>query len=550
MLFNSFEFIFLFLPITVGIFFGITQSKLRQANSLGMAWLVLASLFFYGWWNPKNLWLIVFSIVFNYAVGYLLSNRFLGDTATAKLNRKLWLVGGIIVNLLLLGYFKYFHFFVDTLSQVANLDVGIEAKVLPLAISFFTFQQIGYLVDAYRGQTKEYGFLNYSLFVTFFPQLIAGPIVHHKDVLGQFSNKAFKFSSACLSVGLAVFFAGLFKKVVFADSIAYYANAVFDTVAQGKTVTLFEAWIGALAYTLQLYFDFSGYSDMAIGAAYVLGIRLPLNFNSPYKASSIVDFWRRWHITLSNFLRDYLYIPLGGNRKGELRRSTNLMLTMLLGGLWHGAGWTFVVWGALHGTYLVINHQWSVLCRRLGGRHQGSGKEGFSFGRWFSQLFGGGLTFMAVVVSWVVFRADSMASAGRMLSAMFGIQTVALPLSLKDELSFLDGKGFAFTGIIDQVPLFLGEALDGVKAIGLLLVIVWCLPNVQEWMGRYSPVLTKEMSKGLSADKEVAVSSAPVPSARLWHWRPNVFWSILTAVITAVSVLRLTRVSEFLYFQF
>lgn len=540
MLFNSFEFVFLFLPITIGLFFCLVRLKNSNAHTLGIAWLVLASLFFYSWWNPKNLWLIIFSVVFNYCVSFALNHG-----KASKGSRKLLFGFGVLINLILLGYFKYFNFFADSLNHLTGSGLVIDEKVLPLAISFFTFQQIGYLVDAYKRETKNYSFLNYSLFVTFFPQLIAGPIVHHKDVLGQFSNKLFKFKGSYLAIGLAVFFAGLFKKVVFADGIAYYANAVFDTVAQGKSLTVFEAWLGALSYTLQLYFDFSGYSDMAIGAAYTLGIRLPINFNSPYKASSIVDFWRRWHITLSNFLRDYLYIPLGGNRHGEFRRNLNLMTTMLLGGLWHGAGWTFVLWGGLHGAYLVINHQWNMLLRRF--------KRDYKQSNVFERILGCLITFLAVVVSWVLFRADSIESAMAMLTTMFGLNGIELPLSLRGQLLFLEGHGFRFTGIIGNVPIFLGEAIEAVQGIFLLLVIVWFAPNVQEWMGCYSPVLSSDSNQTLSADNsdsETKRLAKAGSQAFRWQWRPNLMWSIIMAGVTAIAVLRLTRVSEFLYFQF
>ena len=293
-----------------------------------MTWLVLASLFFYGWWNPAYLLLIIGSMLFNYYTGVQLSYR----------QNRLFLGIAIALNLALLGYFKYANFFVENISDLAGLGWNIEHIVLPLAISFFTFQQIAYLVDAYRRETSEYNFLHYALFVSFFPQLISGPIVHHKEMLPQFIRETARFIEyRHLAIGISVFILGLFKKVVVADSLAPYSIEAFNAVAAGEMLTFFEAWKGALAYTFQLYFDFSGYSDMAIGLAMLFGIRLPLNFDSPYKANSVIEFWQRWHITLSRFLRDYLYIPLGGNRKGQKRRYLNLMITMLLGGLWHGA---------------------------------------------------------------------------------------------------------------------------------------------------------------------------------------------------------------------
>lgn len=318
-----------------------------------MSWLILSSLFFYGWWNPAYLSLILFSMLFNYAFGTILSN---GEKPKI---RKYLLWVGVTTNLGFLGYFKYANFFVDQLNWAANSNFHLEKIILPLAISFFTFQQIAFLVDSYRHETKEFNFLQYCLFVTFFPQLIAGPIVHHKEMMPQFaSNQVYKVNYKSLAIGLIIFTIGLFKKVILADGVAIYATPIFAEAEAEIAITLFSAWGGALAYTLQLYFDFSGYSDMAIGIAFMFGIKLPINFNSPYKSQSIIEFWRRWHITLSRFLRDYLYITLGGSKKGNVRRYVNLFITMLLGGIWHGAGWTFIIWGMLHGTYLMINHAW------------------------------------------------------------------------------------------------------------------------------------------------------------------------------------------------
>ncbi|MCK4501442.1 MAG: MBOAT family protein, partial [Desulfuromonadales bacterium] len=299
MLFNSYIFISLFLPITLVVYYLIGgQGKHRVAIS----WLVGASLFFYGWWNPAYLGLIITSMLFNYAVGISL-----GKNDTSHRSTRLILALGVAANLALLGYFKYANFFVNTLNNITETTYHLETIILPLAISFFTFQQIAYLIDAWKGETREYSFLHYSLFVTFFPQLIAGPIVHHKEMLPQFAKDiTYKFKHENISIGLTIFLLGLFKKVIIADSAAKYSTPIFDAAEDGMTLSFIEAWIGALSYTFQLYFDFSGYSDMAIGLARMFGIRLPLNFNSPYKANNIIDFWRHWHMTLSRFLRDYL----------------------------------------------------------------------------------------------------------------------------------------------------------------------------------------------------------------------------------------------------
>jgi D-alanyl-lipoteichoic acid acyltransferase DltB (MBOAT superfamily) len=533
MLFNSYEFIFLFLPITLLAFFKLGGQGHYKA---AIAWLVTASLFFYGWWNPTYLGLIIISMLFNYAVGFTLSQHFTMPLSS----RKGLLIFGLAVNMGLLGYFKYATFLLSSIP-IPVITVWIDTYfkldkiVLPLGISFFTFQQIAYLVDAYRGETKEYNFLNYCLFVTWFPQLIAGPIVHHKEVLPQFIKASiYRFNPEDMAVGLTIFSLGLFKKVVFADSIVVYAAPVFTNAAQGAPLTFFEAWGGALAYTLQLYFDFSGYSDMAIGAARMFGIKLPINFDSPYKAVNIIDFWQRWHITLSRFLRDYLYIPLGGNRKGESRRYLNLMITMLLGGLWHGAGWTFVIWGGLHGIYLVINHKWHAFRRSLG--------HDLSKSHWWSQVVGRIVTFLVVVIAWVVFRAESLDAAITVLASMVGANGVVIAASLQP---FLQPVAPLLTSFGVQ---FLPEATLGNSEVLMLLMlmtltlIVWFAPNTQEWMSQYDPVLEHRKPKARSG----------------WHlqfwqklqWQPNGLWGIAISCIIITCILNLSNVSEFLYFNF
>jgi len=391
-LFNSYIFIFAFLPFTFFVYFYLNSIR---SNTLAKGFLVFSSLFFYAWWNPLYLPLIVGSMLFNYSIGKAL-NRPL------NFSKKAILLIGVISNLALLGYFKYMDFFIENFNLVLSTQIELLHLALPLAISFFTFQQISYLVDSYRAETKEYDFLNYALFVTFFPQLIAGPIVHHKEMMPQFASKEnLSKNIHNISLGLFLFSIGLFKKIVIADSFAVWATNGFDTL---ETLNMFEAWVTSLSYTFQLYFDFSGYTDMAIGVALLFNIKLPINFNSPYKALSIQDFWRRWHITLSRFLRDYIYIPLGGNRKGELMTYANLMATFILGGLWHGAGWTFLFWGFLHGAALVIHRAWSKL--------------GFKMWTWFAWF----LTFNFINISWVFFRAKEWDDAIRVLSSMFSFE--------------------------------------------------------------------------------------------------------------------------------
>lgn len=508
MLFNSYEFILFFLPVTLSVYYWLGRKKQFR---ISIAWLVSASLFFYAWWNPAYLGLILASMAVNYSVGVSLSGR--------SRNRLIF-VAGIGFNLGLLGYFKYTDFLIESSNQLLGTSFAAQNIILPLAISFFTFQQIAYLVDAWRGETHEYNFLQYALFVSFFPQLIAGPIVHHREMLPQFcENISSRINATNMTAGLMVFFIGLFKKTQIADEIAQYATPVFLAAEQGVELTFFEAWGGALAYTIQLYFDFSGYADMAIGLALMFGIRLPLNFNSPYKSTSIIEFWRRWHMTLSRFLRDYLYIALGGSRRGTARRYLNLLLTMVLGGLWHGAGWTFVIWGTLHGVYLCINHLWRKVCPVLGW-----------FGKLISNRFIAGLiTFIAVVVAWVYFRADSIGGAHAVLSGMLGQNGLTLPIKYQDrwgDFSMLLGEW----GVIFDDNLFKGgKQLN--KTLGFLLVI-FLLPNTQIIMRRYQ--ITTDVITGTSRVT----------------FKPNVFWWIFGISIASVSIFNLASVSEFLYFRF
>ncbi|PHR59452.1 MAG: membrane-bound O-acyltransferase family protein [Arcobacter sp.] len=392
MLFNSYEFIFLFLPLSFFIYFYLLEKRLITGAK---GFLVFASLFFYSWWNIAYLPLILSSMLFNYVLGNALNENF----KKIRIPKKSLLTFGIVSNLSLLGYFKYTDFFLENFNGFFDGSVPLLHLALPLAISFFTFQQIAYLVDSYRGETAEYDFLNYSLFVTFFPQLIAGPIVHHAEMMPQFASKWNLVKNyRNIAIGLFIFSIGLFKKVVIADSFSKWATAGFD---HAEVLNLIEAWATSLSYTFQLYFDFSGYTDMAIGAALLFNIKLPINFNSPYKALDIQDFWRRWHITLSRFLRDYIYIPLGGSRKGNLRTYTNVLTTFILGGIWHGAGWTFVFWGFLHGMALVVHRAWKSL--------------GFAMPKalaWF-------ITFNFINIAWVFFRAKEWDDAVKVLNGMF-----------------------------------------------------------------------------------------------------------------------------------
>lgn len=395
---------------------------------------------YYGYWKPIYLLLIVASILFNYGIGTYL--------AKGSYRRKTVLAAGVAANLSTLGYFKYANFFAENLNRVLPPDefhFDLPDIVLPLAISFFTFQQIAFLVDAYRRETSEYNFLNYSLFVTFFPQLIAGPIVHHKEMMPQFADdKSSRLNWDSFAMGISAFSIGLFKKVGIADTAARYATPMFEkaeALTGPGTLTFFEAWGGTLSYAFQIYFDFSGYSDMAIGLGLMVGIQLPINFNSPYRSVNIIEFWRRWHMTLSRFLRDYLYFPMGGNRKGRNRRYTNLMITMFLGGLWHGASWNFVLWGGLHGLFLVINHVWRG---SPFGRSRKEGRGSFYTAGCIA------LTFAATTLAWVFFRAPTLSGAMSVYAAMLGLNGV----SFSD--AFVEAARSGTLTLIDfQQPLLL-----------------------------------------------------------------------------------------------
>ena len=502
MLFNSYTFVFGFLPAVMLVFYALA---VRVPRRVAMLWLVAASLFYYGWSRPENLLLIGALLVANYGAG-----TFLGRNGGTRLGR-LVLAAGIAANLGVLGYFKYTNFLVDTVNTLTGGAWPAANIILPLGLSFFTFQKIAYLVDAYRGKTRGYNFIDYCLFVTFFPQLIAGPIVHHSEVIPQFSDrKDYRPNAEDFSVGLTQFICGLFKKVVIADRMALYATPIFDAAAAGAAPSFLDGWIAALAYSFQLYFDFSGYSDMALGLGRLFGIRLPLNFNSPYKAANITEFWRRWHMTLSRFLRDYLYIPLGGNRRGPVRRYSNLMLTMLLGGLWHGAGWNFVIWGGLHGLYLVLHHAWRTI---RGGSESEKPPPGF-----VGLIGRRALTFLAVLLAWIFFRAANMGAAKQMLASMFGLAGLDLRCSFD-----------------------LGNTLP---ALGAVALVVWLLPNTQEWLGRFRPALDYE--EPAAASGGVAV---PTRMAR-FSWRPAWPWALAVGGFALFTLTQLSRVSEFIYWQF
>jgi D-alanyl-lipoteichoic acid acyltransferase DltB (MBOAT superfamily) len=524
MLFNSPEFIFVFLPISF-LAFLIAGRWSQQAAA---AVVVAASVGFYAYWRADHLVLLAASIFVNYQTGARIRRFVLSGNGRAAY----WcLVLGIVFNLGLIAYFKYLGFFAGILNSAVASHLDFGQIALPLGISFFTFTQITFLVDVYRQQTSESNPLRYTLFVVLFPHLIAGPILHQQVMGPQFQRGGFGRPTLDeFRAGLMFFVAGLFKKVLLADPMGSFATPIFDAAAAAGPMTLWEAWSGSLAYTLQIYFDFSGYSDMAVGLGMMFGVKLPVNFNSPYKAVSITDFWRRWHMTLSAFLRDYLYVPLGGNRNGAFNRYRNLIVTMLLGGLWHGASWNFVLWGGLHGTMIGAAHSW---------RH--FSPPSFGVPVWLRLRLAHLLTFLVVVLAWVPFRAESMDATWRVWKAMLGVDGIELPARIAGPLGLGAGGMFA-NGLLDRGEFWIlrtlgiGSApLQCVVGISLLLLLCFIIPNTQEFM-RYDA----------NVDLDVPIRRTPAH-----HFGDHpILVGCLAAAAFWVCIFLLNRPTEFLYFNF
>jgi alginate O-acetyltransferase complex protein AlgI len=485
MLFNSYAFIFLFIPITFAVYYWLNWRRLTIA---GKAWLTLTSLFFYGYWNPVYVPLILASIFFNYGIGSVLLKK-----RNSPRSPRAALIAGVCGNLALLAYFKYMDFFIMNINAIASFNIKSLHIILPLGISFFTFTQIAYLVDTYRGIAKEYSLLNYGLFVTFFPHLLAGPIIHHKEMMPQFDrlkNKVINYKN--IVEGLGLFFIGLFKKVVIADTLAFWANTGFD---DSVSLTLMEAWTTIFAYGGQLYFDFSGYTDMALGSSLLFNIRLPINFNIPYRSLSVQEFWRRWHITLGRFVREYIYIPLGGNRKRESHVLFNILFSFFLIGLWHGAGWTFVLWGVFHGCGAAINRLW--------------GKTSIRLPSFFSWL----ITFLYINVLWSFFRAKDMGDALKVLRGLFGISGVTLPESWLPVLSFLKLSGIKAGTVLATIHW-------DEKIVFLLIAALLCA------------VLFRNSDQIMS------------------QLKPRWWGALFLAFLSLFGILNLQKASEFIYFNF
>jgi alginate O-acetyltransferase complex protein AlgI len=537
MLFNSYVFIFAFLPVALAGF----HLLCRFGRHTAAVWLIVISVVFYGWWNPQFVILLLTSVSLN----YIASELIFAAQRRPRLQAAC-LAGAIAANLTALIYYKYLASLIHAATGLGLLDSATPNIVLPLGISFFTFTQIGYLIDTKQGVAKERGLLNYVLFVTFFPHLIAGPILHNREIMPQFGEVAtYRFSSENLAVGLSIFVIGLVKKCLFADPISAVVAPGF---AASSHLSLFAAWNVALCYSLQLYFDFSGYSDMAIGLARMFNVRFPLNFNSPYKAASIIDHWQRWHMTLSRYLALYLYNPVAlavtrwrANRGLGITRAAQATLggfssmvmfptivTMGLAGVWHGDGLQFLIFGLLHGTYLTINHAFRIF-RPI---HRKARAEG-PFGHCSKVL----LTYLSVLVASVFFRAPSVHSAAQLLQGMIGLHGMdglAIPGELLIRLGSL-GNTLAAFGFVAGVSAMEFAVLVGhVTWVILLFVIVWGLPNTQQIMHRFAPALGK-------------IQTGPFQMA---EWQLNRSWAVAIGVAACVGVLAIGGTSEFLYFQF
>jgi alginate O-acetyltransferase complex protein AlgI len=534
MLFNSNTFLFAFLPIVLVGFLIITR---YLSVSYAQLWLAAASIIFYGWTNWGFVPLLLFSIGVNFVIGRTLTRR-----QNACLSNSGVLGLGIAFNVLLLGYFKYAGFLDANVYAATGVSLGLIGIVLPIGISFYTFTQIAFLIDAAKGKAAEYDLRRYVLFVTFFPHLIAGPIIHHKEMMPQFARSMPKDETLQnLSVGLLLLAIGLAKKCLIADPLGVFASPIFARAEANEDIHFLIAWTGVLAYSFQIYFDFSGYSDMAIGLARMFGIKFPANFNSPYRASNIIDFWRRWHMTLSRFLRDYVYVPLGGNRKGALRRYVNLMTVMLVGGLWHGASWTFVLWGGLHGLFLLVNHAWRwaqaehklpVSIVRLVGRASWA------------------LTFFAVTVAWTTFRAESLDGALNLYQAMFLFHGLSLPIEAEQIVRALLPEQWA-----SAVHFFAENSRQqfylGLIWIGLAAAIAFQMPNALQITAAARP--TTDFAT-VSADWPKSTGK-PVLAA-FYRRVPQLALGTSGAIVSGMLLFLAVRAinsaveTEFLYFQF
>ena len=485
MVFGSFQFIFVFLPVVLAGFFWLGQKNVRWAQ----LWLLLASFVFYSTWTFSLLPVLCCSTLVN----YLAFKWIIHPLRTPKAKSGA-VYAAVCANLALLLYFKYANFFISSVNSLVGSEMSALKILMPIGISFFTFTQISYLVDAAHGKAEDAGFLHYLMFTSYFPYIVAGPVLHHKEILPQMADAGnYRLHVSNLTVGMSLFIFGLAKKLVIADNLVPIVDTVFAT----ESPKFLQAWIGLLAYSFQLYFDFSGYSDMAIGVSRLFGIQIPYNFNSPYKAASVSEFWLRWHISLSRFLRNYLYISLGGNRSGQFARYRNLLLTMLLGGLWHGSNWTFVIWGGLHGLYLCIQHGWQSLRKRYLPNFTG-----------LPHLFAQLLTFLAVMLAWCFFRANDVHAAFSLLAGLLGMHGVSA---------------------LSEITVF------NYLALALSISIALFMPN------------TNEIFLWLESRYEAPMEAFSLMRIR---WRPSLHWGVFAGTVLALALMSMDKTKDFIYAQF
>lgn len=482
--FNSYIFILFFLPVTLAGYFLINRIK----TSLGLVFLLGMSLWFYGYFNPKYLFIIIASVLINFGIAKLFGRLRSGAAA------KILLIFGILINVGIIFYFKYYDFFIENMNAAFGLDWACKNLVLPLGISFFTFQQISFVVDSYRGETGKYTFLEYAVFVTFFPQLVAGPIVLHSELIPQLqdeSKKKFDFDN--MSAGIMKFTLGLSKKILLADVFgraADYAFADYTAVTSGDLI------LAILCYTFQIYFDFSGYSDMAVGLAQMFNITLPNNFDSPYKADNVADFWKGWHLTLTRFLRTYIYFPLGGSRKGKVRKYLNLFIVFLVSGIWHGANWTFIIWGIMHGIARILYEIFKEPYERL------------------NKVFRWMLNFLFVNLTWLMFRVTYWKDFFSIIKKILRVEDLDISAGMSD--TFVG----AVTGALSGIPA--GEFV--MSKVPLLLIIIYVIVAL---------FICLNCENNYNRQYKLSVKSC-----------------LITVVLLVGCVISMSNVSSFLYFNF
>jgi alginate O-acetyltransferase complex protein AlgI len=543
MLFNSTEFLFVYLPVTLAGFYLLGPASRNAA----IRWLILASLVFYAWWRPVNVLIIAPSMVINYIIARTL--LWLNENKGSPRLSKSVLLLGISFNVIFLGIFKYTDFISGAINDVFSANLVLRHIILPLGISFITFQKIAFLVDVQAGKVKSFTFQDYCTFVLFFPQLIAGPIVHYREMMPQFHAISCRFDKENFAVGLTLLSLGLFKKIIFADKIALLVTPLYQQAATEGGTSFLMAWMAAIGFTLQIYFDFSAYTDMALGLARFFGIRLPPNFNSPLRASSIIDFWLRWHMTLTRFLTAYIYNPiqlwltrrrLAKGRRGfggpnpQLGAFLSLLmlptiLTMFLSGVWHGAGYGFIVFGLLHGLYLTINQGWRVVAAKLWPDRR-------SYVRVMKPV-GWVLTFASVTAAMVFFRSPTMTSAIDIVKGLMGLNGIALPQALLDRSGAL-GTALHALGVIAAQSWSVRDFAGLLIWISALMFIALAFPNTLEILSRYEPALG------------VKPRQTQLRIGRVLEWNASLPWAIAVSGIAAIAILSIRGPSEFLYWQF